>query len=95
MKYAQNHLTNYFTLSLLGYLKTWIPCVMTNDTSLESSYALLEESARKLQICKNRLCFTKFGHKLKRFAKKCPQMIKYKLLKNTWTMPYQICKKNY
>ena len=56
------------TLSLLGYLKTricwggsiWPPSKshvlcpnMTNDATLESSCALLLESAKKMQICKN------------------------------------------
>ena len=69
------YLLKFLTLSLLGYLKTrirWggvnlIPpskshvlCPnITNDTSLESSCALLLESAKKLQICENWIFYRK------------------------------------
>ena len=70
------YLLKFLTLSLLGYLKTrirsksskshvWCPN-MTNDTSLESSCALLLESAKKLQICKNWIS----SYIVKMFAKK-------------------------
>jgi len=42
---------------------------MTNDTSLESSCALLLESAKKLQICKNWIS----SYIVKMFAKKIVQ----------------------
>ena len=73
------------TLSLLGYLKTricWggqfdppskshVLCPnMTNDTSLESSWALLLESAKKLQICKNWIFYCKIQLYSKKVCKK-------------------------
>ena len=72
------------TLSLLGYLKTricgggliwppskshvWFPN-MTNDTSLESSCALLVESAKNLQIFKIKFFIAKSSYMVKMFAK--------------------------
>ena len=84
----------YLTLSLLGYLKTricWEPCKshvlcpnMTNDTSLESSCALLLESA--IKICKfEKIEFfiAKSSYRVKMFAKKIVQKMKnYTFLKN-------------
>ena len=74
--YSSNTLS--LTLSLLGYLKTricsskshvWSPN-MTNDTSLESSCALLLESAKNLQICKNSIFYRKIQLYCKNVCKK-------------------------
>ena len=46
----------------------WCPN-MTNDTSLESSCALLLESAKKLQICKNLIFYRKIQFIVKMLAK--------------------------
>ena len=43
---------------------------MTNDTSLESSCALLLESAKNLQICVNLIFIAKSSYIVKMFAKK-------------------------
>ena len=93
------------TLSLLGYLKTrirwgppplfkshvWCPN-MTNDISLESSCALLLESAKKIQICKNRFFFAKSSYIVKMFAKNnCPKNLQNFFLQNLCNpFPYVI-----
>ena len=47
---------------------------MTNDTSLESSCALLLESAKDLQICKIEFFIAKSSYIVKMFAKNiCPK----------------------
>ena len=61
---------------------------MTNDTSLESSCALLLESAIKLQICENWIFIAKLSFIVKIFAKKEKSSIYEKPL----TMPFQMCK---
>ena len=70
----------------------WCPN-MTNDTSLESSCALLLESAKKLQICKNRIFYRKIQLYSKNVCKKsCPKNEKLYIFEKPLTMPFQICK---
>ena len=96
---------NFLTLSLLGYLKTricWAPppskshvwCPnMTNDSSLESSCALLLESEKNLQICKNWIFITKSSYVVKMFAKKiCPKNENYTFLKSPWPCHFKYAK---
>ena len=55
---------------------------MTNDTSLESSCALLLESAKKLQICKNYVFYRKIKLYSKNVCKKnCPKNEKLYIFK--------------
>ena len=62
----------------------WCPN-MTNDTSLESSYALLLESAKNFKFGKIEIFVTKSSYILKMFAKKeCPKLIKYTFWKSHW-----------
>ena len=66
---------------------------MTNDTSLESSYALLLESAKKLQICKNWIFYRKIQLYRKCLQKKiCPKNEKLYIFEKPLTMLFQICK---
>ena len=67
---------------------------MTNDTSLESSCALLVESAKKLQICEIEFFIAKSSFIVKMFAKKnCPKKEKLYIFEKPLTMPFQIfCK---
>ena len=56
---------------------------MTNDTSLESSYALLLESAKNFKFGKIEIFVTKSSYILKMFAKKeFPKLIKYTFWKS-------------
>ena len=101
----------YLTLSLLRYLKTrirwggvnltppskshvWCPN-MTNDTSLESSCALLLESAKKFaNLQKLNFFFAKSSFIVKMFAKKkLSKNNKLYIFEKPLTMPFQICKK--
>ena len=67
---------------------------MTNDTSLESSCALLLESAKKLANLQKLNFIAKSSYIVKMFAKKiCPKNEKLYIFKNPLTMPFQICKK--
>ncbi len=67
---------------------------MTNDTSLESSFALLLESAKKLQICENWIFYRKIQFYSKNVCKKkfVQKMTNYTFLKSPSTIPFQICK---
>ena len=62
---------------------------MTNDTSSESSYALLLESAKN---CKLAIFFAKSCHKVTMFANKCRKNFKLYIFGKPLTMPFQICK---
>ena len=69
----------------------WCPN-MTNDTSLESSCALLE-SAKNLQICKTWISYRKIQLYIKCLQKKiCPKKEKLYIFEKALTMPFQICK---
>ena len=90
----------FLPLSLLGYLKTrkcWggvnltppplnpiFDVQMTNDTSLESSFALLLESAKKnCKFAKIEFFIAKSSYVVKMFAKKVVQKMKnYTFLKS-------------
>ena len=87
--YSSNTLS--LTLSLLGYLKTricsskshvWSPN-MTNDTSLESSCALLLESAKKMQKLN-------FYRKIQLYSKNV--IINYRFLKSPWPCHFKYAK---
>ena len=67
---------------------------MKNDTSLESSHALLLESA-KIFANLQKLSFfvAKSSFFVKMFAKKCPKDDKIYISEKPMTMPFQICKK--
>ena len=90
------------TLSLLGYLttricsKSHVLCPnMTNDASLESSCALLLESAKKIcKFAKIEFFIAKSSYIVKMFANKiCPKNDKLYIFEKPLTMPFQICKK--
>ena len=67
----------------------WCPN-MINDTSLESSCALLLESQKKLQICKNWIFIAKSSYIVKCFQKKiCPKKEKLYIFEKPLTMPFQ------
>ena len=68
---------------------------MTNDTSLESSCALLLESAKKLaNLQKLNLFIAKSSYIVKMFTKKiCLKNEKLYIFEKPLTMPFQICKK--
>ena len=98
------YLLKFLTLSLLGYLKTrirsksskshvWCPN-MTNDTSLESSCALLLESAKKLQICKNWIFYRKIQLYSKNVCKQkfVQKMKNYTFLKSPWPCYFKYAK---
>ena len=88
-------------LSLLGYCKTricWggvtltppskshVLCPKTNDTSLETSCALL------CKFAKNEMFIAKSSYIVKMFAKKiCPKNEKLYIFEKPLTMPFQIC----
>ena len=92
------------TLSLLGYLKTricwgggsiWPPSKshvwwpnMTNDISLESSCALLLESAKKLQISKMEFFIAKSSY----IVKMSKKMKNYTSLKSPWPCHFKYAK---
>ena len=68
---------------------------MTNDTSLESSCALLLESAKKnANLQKIEFFIAKSSYFVKMFAKKkiCPKNEKIYIFEKPLTMPFQICK---
>jgi len=67
---------------------------MTNDTSLESSCALLLESAKKnCKFAKIEFLIVKSSYIVKMFAKKiCPKNEKLYIFEKPLTMPFQICK---
>ena len=88
------------TLSLLGYLKTricwshvWCPN-MTNDTSLESSCALLLESAKKFSNLQKLIFYRKIQLYSKMFAKKnfVQKMKNYTFLKIPWPCHFKYAK---
>ena len=55
---------------------------MTNDTSLESSYALLLKSAKNLANLQKLIFFAKSSNKIENFAKKMSKtLIEYTFLK--------------
>jgi len=63
---------------------------MTNNTSLESSYALLWESSKK---CKTKILFAKPSYKVKMFAKnRCLENDKTIHFEKAKTMPFRIGK---
>ena len=68
---------------------------MTNDTSVESSCALLLESAKKItKFAKIEFFFEKSSYIVKLFAKRnCPKNYKLYIFEKPLTMPFQICKK--
>ena len=71
----------------------WCPN-MTNDTSLESSCALLLESAKKLQICKNWIFYRKIQLYSKNVCKKkfVQKMKNYAFLKSPWPCHFKYAK---
>ena len=72
----------------------WCPN-MTNDTSLESSCALLLESAKKIaNLQKLKLFFAKSSYIVTFVTKKsCQKNDKLYIFEKPLTMPFQICKK--
>ena len=66
---------------------------MTNDTSLESSCALLLESAKKCKFAKIEFYIAKSSYIVKMFAKKFIQKNeKLYIFEKPLTMPFQIFK---
>ena len=79
-----------------GYSKSHVWCPnMTNDTSLESSCALLLESANKIaNFQKLKRFLAKSSYKVKMLAeKKILQKLINLIFEKPLTMPFQICKK--
>ena len=67
---------------------------MTNETSLESSCALLLESAKICKFAKIEFLIAKSSYIVKMFAKKnCPKNEKLYIFEKPLTMPFQIFKK--
>ena len=67
---------------------------MTNDTSLESSCALLLESAKNCKFAKIEFFIAKSSYVVKMFAKKIwEKNEKLYIFEKPLTMPFQICKK--
>ena len=62
---------------------------MTNDASLESSYAFLLESAKKYANLAKSSCIVNNDSKNKR-----PENDKICIFEKPLTMPFQICKKS-
>ena len=66
---------------------------MTNDTSLESSCALLLESSKKIANLQNWIFYRKIQICSKIVRKKiCPKNDKLYIFEKPLTMPFQICK---
>ena len=68
---------------------------MTNDTSLESSCAILLESVKKnCKFAKIEFFIAKSSYIVKMFAKKnFPKNEKLYIFENPWTMPFKYAKK--
>ena len=66
---------------------------MKNDTSLESSNALLLESAKNCKSAKSLIFVVKLNYIVKMLAKnKFPKNEKIFIFEKPLTMPFQICK---
>ena len=66
---------------------------MKNDTSLESSYALLLESKKTANLQKFKFFVAKSSYLVKMFAKKnCPKNDKLYIFEKPLTMPFKIHK---